>query len=79
MCCYTATLVIIGWIGYSLHLGLVFYMSLAVAAGLMGWHYTWIRGRERMACFRAFLHNNWVGGAIFAGIALDFLLSRWRF
>jgi 4-hydroxybenzoate polyprenyltransferase len=21
-------------------------------------------------CFRAFMHNNWVGGAIFAGIVL---------
>ena len=36
----------------------------------MAWHYTLIRGRERMACFRAFLNNNWAGAAIFAGIAL---------
>ena len=33
------------------------------------------RGRERMACFKAFLHNNWVGAAIFAGIVVDFLVS----
>ena len=74
MLCYAATLAIIGGIGYSLHLGGAFYAGLAVAAGIMGVHYTWIRGRERMPCFKAFLHNNWVGAAIFAGIVVDFLL-----
>lgn len=78
MLCYAATLTIIGWVGYRLHLAWAFYAGLAVAAGIMGMHYFWIRGRERMACFKAFLHNNWVGAAIFAGIVLDFLMSRWR-
>ncbi|MBS1141599.1 MAG: 4-hydroxybenzoate octaprenyltransferase [Proteobacteria bacterium] len=75
MFCYAATLAIIGWIGYTLNLGPAFYAGLVVAAGIMGVHYTWIRGRERMPCFKAFLHNNWVGAAIFAGIAVDFLIS----
>ena len=75
MLCYAATLAIIGGIGYSLHLGGAFYAGLAVAAGIMGVHYTWIRGRERMPCFKAFLHNNRVGAAIFAGIVVDFLIS----
>ncbi len=75
MLCYAATLAIIAWIGWTLHMGLAFYGGLAVAAGIMGVHYTWIKGRERMPCFKAFLHNNWVGAAIFAGIVVDFLLS----
>ena len=75
MLCYAATLAIIGWVGYTLSLGLAFYAGLTVAAGIMGVHFTWIRGRERMACFKAFLHNNWVGAAIFAGISLDFIVS----
>ncbi|HRN62134.1 MAG TPA: 4-hydroxybenzoate octaprenyltransferase, partial [Luteimonas sp.] len=32
------------------------------------------RHRDRAACFRAFLHNHWVGLAIFAGIAIDYAL-----
>jgi len=74
MACYAATLAIIGGIGYTLHLGAAFYAGLLVAAGIMGVHFTWIRGRERMACFKAFLHNNWVGAVIFAGIVVDFLI-----
>lgn len=74
MFCYAATLALIAWVGSTYALGWPFYSALAIAAGIMGVHYTWIRGRERMACFKAFLHNNWVGGIIFAGIALDFLL-----
>ena len=74
MLCYAATLALIAWVGSTYALGWPFYSALAIAAGIMGVHYTWIRGRERMACFKAFLHNNWVGGIIFAGIALDFLL-----
>ncbi len=75
MGCYAATLTIIGGIGATLHLGWAFYAGLAVAAGIMGVHYTWIKGRERMPCFKAFLHNNWVGASIFAGIVVDFLLA----
>ena len=75
MACYAATLAIIGWVGHLLHLGWPFYAGLAVAAAIMGVHYTWIRGRQRMPCFRAFLHNNYVGAAIFAGIVLSFLIK----
>lgn len=74
MACYAATLGIIGWVGYERHLGWPFYAGLLVAAGIFGLHYTWIRGRERMLCFKAFLHNNYAGLAIFAGIAVSFLI-----
>ncbi len=75
MACYAATLAIIAWVGRNNGLGWPFYLSLLVAAGIMGVHYTWIRGRERMPCFKAFLHNNYVGAAIFVGIVVDFLVS----
>jgi 4-hydroxybenzoate polyprenyltransferase len=73
MGCYALTLLLLAWVGYGLQLGLLFYLGLAVAALIMGVHYTWIRERQRMPCFKAFLHNNYVGAAIFAGIALDYL------
>jgi 4-hydroxybenzoate polyprenyltransferase len=75
MLCYATTLVILAGVGWQQQLRLPYFAGLAVAAGIMGVHFTWIRGRERAACFKAFLNNNWVGAAIFAGIALDFLIS----
>jgi 4-hydroxybenzoate polyprenyltransferase len=73
MLCYAATLGLIAWVGYRLHMGWVFYAGLVVAAGITGYHFTLIRQREPARCFKAFLHNNWLGASIFVGIVLDFL------
>jgi len=72
MLCYAATLAVLVMIGGSLHFGVYYYLGLAAAALLMLYHYTLIRERRREGCFKAFLHNNWVGGVIFAGIATDY-------
>ena len=74
MLCYVATLAILGWVGAVTGAGAAFFAGLVVAAGIMGYHYTLIRERDRAKCFKAFLHNNWVGAAIFAGWAVDYLL-----
>jgi 4-hydroxybenzoate polyprenyltransferase len=58
--------------GRAFALGAYFNLSLLVTAGLFGYQQYLIRNREREACFRAFLHNNWVGIAVFAGIVLDY-------
>jgi len=55
--------------------GWAYYAGLVVAAGIALYHYTLIRNRNREECFKAFLHNNWFGAAVFAGIALDYLLN----
>jgi 4-hydroxybenzoate polyprenyltransferase len=52
----------------------MYYVGLAVAAAIALYHYTLIKHRQREACFKAFLHNNWFGAAVFAGIALDQLI-----
>ena len=74
MICYGLTLALLGWVGLTTGGGLFFLAGLAVAAGIMVYHYTLIRERDRPKCFKAFLHNNWVGAAIFAGWVVDYLL-----
>ena len=64
-------LAIITAIGPWQRLGSLYLMGLAVAAGLVLYQYWLIRGRDRNRCFRAFRNNNWVGLAVFAGLALD--------
>ena len=73
MGCYALALGLLALVGQMAGRGPAFYLGLVVAAGLAGYHYTLIRKRERADCFRAFLHNNWVGAAIFAGLAIDYL------
>ncbi len=70
MVCYAAHLLLIGLIGGSRGMGPVFYGALLVATAIAAYHYTLIRGRDRLRCFAAFRHNNWLGAAVFAGIAL---------
>jgi 4-hydroxybenzoate polyprenyltransferase len=77
--CYAVYVAGMVWVGVERAMGLIYFAGVAVAAVLAAYHLVLIRGRERMACFRAFLHNHWLGLAIFAGIALDFAirLSAW--
>ena len=74
MLCYGIALGLLAVVGWKLHLGWPFYLGLAAAAGVAGYHYTLIRGRDPARCFKAFLHNNWIGASVFAGIALDYLI-----
>jgi len=60
--------------GREFSLGLYFKLSLIVAAAMFGYQQYLIRDRDRDACFRAFLHNNWVGLAIFVGIVLHYAI-----
>ena len=80
MIAHAVFLLILAAVGYERQLGLLFYVGLAAAAALIGHQYRLIRERRREDCFKAFLNNNWVGFAIFAGLALDLFLRvrmRW--
>ncbi len=70
MICYGVSLLLIGLVGRTYGLGPAFTAGLLVAAGIAAYHYTLIRGRDRLRCFAAFRHNNWLGAAVFAGIVL---------
>jgi 4-hydroxybenzoate polyprenyltransferase len=72
MLCYAVTLGIYAGIGVVLGYGVLYWLGLAAAVGCAVYHYVLIRGRERMACFAAFRHNNWLGGMLFAGIAAHY-------
>ena len=72
MLCYAATLGIYVGIGVALGFGVLYWIGLAAAVGCAVYHYTLIKDRERMPCFAAFRHNNWLGGALFAGIAAHY-------
>ena len=74
MLCYAAALGLLAVVGAMTGAGAAYYLGLAVAAGIAGYHYTLIRARERADCFKAFRHNNWLGAAVFAGIFVDQLL-----
>ncbi len=76
MFCYAMTFALIAWVGYQMHAQWAFYAGLSVAAGIAIYHFTLIREREPAPCFKAFLHNNWVGASIFAGIVIDFYVVR---
>lgn len=73
MLCHAVCLGILAAVGVALGRGLFWFGGLAIAAALAGYQFTLIQGRDPKACFRAFLHNNWVGAAVFAGIAADYL------
>ncbi len=70
MLCYGAHLLLVAMVGASYHLGVLFYLGLAIAAAIAAYHYLLIRERDRLRCFAAFRHNNWLGAAVFIGIVL---------
>jgi 4-hydroxybenzoate polyprenyltransferase len=74
MGCYAITLVLLDVAGHMVGLEWVYFSGLLMAGGIALYHYSLIKDRQREACFKAFLHNNWFGAAVFAGIAADYLL-----
>lgn len=61
-------------VGQDLGFSRPYWAGLAVAALLFAWQQWLARDRSRDACFEAFLNNNYVGLAIFAGIAVEYAL-----
>ncbi|HRP65178.1 MAG TPA: 4-hydroxybenzoate octaprenyltransferase [Thauera sp.] len=74
MLCYAAAIGLLAVVGALTGAGPAYYLGLAAAAGIAGYHFTLIRARERADCFKAFRHNNWLGAVVFAGVFVDQLL-----
>lgn len=60
--------------GARFNLGGWFHLGLMAAATCFAWEFWYTRDRDRMKCFKAFLHNHWAGMAIFIGVVLDYAL-----
>ena len=54
------------------NLGLWVYISIFLSMGLMIYHQYLTNKRDREACFRAFMHNHYIGMIIFIGIILHY-------
>jgi len=55
--------------------GAIYFIGLAVAAAYFINQHIISRGRDREACFSAFLNNHRVGMVIFIALAADYLVN----
>lgn len=44
------------------------YLAIAISGGIFLYHQKLIKSRDRELCFKAFLHNHWIGAILFAGL-----------
>lgn len=66
-----AMLLLMAWVGMLLQLNAAFYWTLMLAAALFVYQQKLIARRERPACFKAFLNNNYVGLVLFLGVLMN--------
>lgn len=68
-------LALLALIGILAQRGAIYFTALLVAAGLALYQQWLIRERAPAACLHAFLHNHWLGMAVFVGLALDYAVG----
>lgn len=61
----------VGWLN---GLGWAYYASIAAAGALFVYQQWLVVNRDRDACFKAFMNNNYVGLVLFLGLAVSYLL-----
>ncbi len=72
MVCYAIMLSLLVYVGQFMGFNKLYYAGLAAALLLACRQYVLIRNRDKTLCFKAFLHNNWIGLAIFIGLAAQY-------
>ena len=70
--CYAGYVAGMVWVGRLMDLGPIYFLGLLAALACAAYHLWLIRDRDRDRCFRAFLHNHWLGLAVFAGTVADY-------
>mgnify|MGYP000872784570 CR=1 FL=1 len=66
------TIVALILVGRRFELTFPYYIGLGFASALFAYQQWLIRYRERNACFKAFMNNNWVGLVIFIGVIASY-------
>ena len=72
---YGVMLALLAYVGSLIGLGMPSFIGLIVALGIAIYHFSLIRNRQPANCFKAFLHNNWLGAVVFMGIAANYLIE----
>jgi 4-hydroxybenzoate polyprenyltransferase len=70
------TLLSLYLVGGIIHMGYWYDAGLWAGAAFFIYQLWLIRARDREACFRAFLNNNYFGMAVFIGMALEYQFAR---
>jgi 4-hydroxybenzoate polyprenyltransferase len=68
MTCYMAMLVLLSYAGILLGFSAYYYAGLFVVLMLVAWQFWLIKERHKSNCFKAFLHNSWIGMIVFVSI-----------
>jgi len=58
------------WVAQLANLNNYFWVGWCCAAACAAYHLKLVASRKREDCFKAFRHNNWLGGFLFLGILL---------
>jgi 4-hydroxybenzoate polyprenyltransferase len=71
--CYIAFFALLIAVGVINKHGAIYYGGLVIAAVFAVFNLRMIQGREPAKCLAAFKQNNWIGIAVFLGLAFDYL------
>lgn len=73
--CYGVLLLSQIWVAQIAHLSVYFWLGWLGALACAVYHLKLVATRGRAECFKAFRHNNWLGGFLFLGITLGLALN----
>ncbi len=76
MICYAIMLGLLAYVGKFMGFGKYYFIGLVTALLLVCRQYILIKSRDKSHCFKAFLHNNWIGLVLFVGLAAEYYLHR---
>jgi 4-hydroxybenzoate polyprenyltransferase len=73
--CYVLFFAIMAFLASQENLNIWFWIGWGGAILCAVYHYTLVKTRDRIKCFAAFNHNNWLGAILFLGVALAYYFN----